>query len=1193
MKACRTYVPLDPVMPSDHLDRVTKAAGVTVVLRDLSCTHDGDTAESRPRPADAMYVLYTSGSTGRPKGVVVEHGHLATYLSSLAERMRLPDGLNYALVSTFAADLGLTNVFGALTTGGTLHVLPYEWAADPARFADYFRANRIDFMKLVPSHLQAIAEAGVLAEVIPQRYLVLAGEACRWDLVDAVRAARPGCAIWNHYGPTETTVSVLAYEVSPDAPGLRGATVPLGFPLRHVRTRIVDRHLRPVPRGAAGELLICGTSVARGYLAQESASFFELDGMRAYRSGDRVRQRADGSIEFLGRLDRQTKIRGYRVEPSYVETVLRAHPAVAEVAVAVRRDRHGRDALVAYHVSRAGSGSLHDFARAKLPQYMVPSAFVCVARLPLTPNGKLDWRALPDPDPAATSGSSTPPRDARDEAMLAVWSDLLGVAGLGIDDDFFALGGDSFLAMKLARRLGDGVRVVSIFQYPTVRLLTGFLATQTRQGLLCRLPGRAESAGPAVATVVAVPFGGGTAAAFRELAQALPPDYPLYAIDLPGHDVADPGQVLESFESTVERCHEEIRRTIDGPVIVYGHCVGAALAFALAQRLKADGVDASLVAGGAFPAPRLPGRVFDLWSRVMPSDRWRSDRLYRDMLRATGGLTELVDEAEQKLVLRALRHDVRQSEELYTRLCRERDPDRRLNALCVVGERDRITEFYAERHREWNLLCANTEVVAIPDAGHYFHKHQAAALAEAIVAWKRDLPSVAPMPSSNLRGFALVSLGQLVSMTGSRALAFALGIWVYLQTGSVTQFSVILVTALLPGLLVLPLAGAAADRWDRRKLMIAGELTNLVGTGICLAAYATGSLQLWHIYLAASLGSVATSFQQPAYLAAVAQLVPKHYLGRTNGILQAMLAITQAAGPLLGGTLIVLIGLAGVMLTDLATVVFAIATLIAVRFPNLLFRKRDESIWQEITGGMRYIARRRSFVAMVTFFLGYNLVLGFALALLPPMVLSFASASTLSVATVLGAVGGIAGGITMALWGGFARRATGMIGFAALTGLGMVIAAAQPSPLFVILGLTAIMASIALINGHWQTMIQIKVGLELQGRILATNRMIANLTEPLGYIAAALLADAVFEPAMRSGTWLSTTIGPLIGTGPGRGMAVVIALLGLAQIILAFVGLRWRTLHHMETFLPDAIPGPTITWNRDALQRAADARLPA
>jgi hypothetical protein len=228
---------------------------------------------------------------------------------------------------------------------------------------------------------------------------------------------------------------------------------------------------------------------------------------------------------------------------------------------------------------------------------------------------------------------------------------------------------------------------------------------------------------------------------------------------------------------------------------------------------------------------------------------------------------------------------------------------------------------------------------------------------------------------------------------------------------------------------------------------------------------------------------------------------------------------------------------------------------------------------------------------MVVFFLAYNLVLGFALALLPPMVLAFASTGTLSLATMVGAVGGIAGGLVMALWGGFARRATGMVAFVALTGIGMVVAGLRPSPVLPIVGFAAVMASIALINGHWQTMIHIKVGQELQGRILATNRMIANLTEPLGYLGAGLLADAVFEPAMAEGGWLSGLVGGVFGSGPGRGMAFVIVVLGAAQIGLAIVGLRWRTLRYMEDALPDALPGATVTWDRDQLQRDADARL--
>jgi amino acid adenylation domain-containing protein len=377
MKAGLPYLPLDPVVPAGHVAAVLEEAGAGQLVThsgiDVADLSDripilavdrepaGDHADQNlERPVDsraAMYLLFTSGSTGRPKGVVVEHRHVARYLDSVVHRMRLPDGLSYAMVSTLAADLGLTNLFGALTTGGTVHLLPYEWTTDPQQLARYFREHRVDVMKLVPSHLAAIAEAGMLAAVVPERHLVLAGEACPWDLVDAVRTARPGCAVWNHYGPTETTVSVLAYQVQPDESPVRqgvtarrGAMVPLGRPLDHVRAYVVDRDLRPVPRGAAGELLIGGGSVARGYLSGDPDGRFVPDPFstdphaRAYRSGDRVRVRHDGMLEFLGRMDRQVKGRGYRVEPAYVAAVLRRHPSVADVTVADPAAHGGRPA---------------------------------------------------------------------------------------------------------------------------------------------------------------------------------------------------------------------------------------------------------------------------------------------------------------------------------------------------------------------------------------------------------------------------------------------------------------------------------------------------------------------------------------------------------------------------------------------------------------------------------------------------------------------------------------------------------------------------------------------------------------------------------------------------------------------------------------------------------------------------------
>ncbi|WP_308250570.1 non-ribosomal peptide synthetase/MFS transporter [Nonomuraea rhizosphaerae] len=1326
-KAGAAYVPLDPAVPASHHRAVLAESRPKLVLThgevieggtvrldtlraDASMSEASRADASHPVPAEAggpvpvvvleevadvlgtypatdlersisaqqaMYVVFTSGSTGRPKGVVVEHGSFTNYLTAILARLQVPDGLHFALVSTLAADLGLTNLYGALATGGAVHVLPYEWAVDPDQLAAYFQRHPIDFMKLVPSHLQAVRDAGLLPAVVPRRFLVLAGEACPWELVEAVREAGPDCEVWNNYGPSETTVAVLAHraagrddvaagrdsgdvgrdggdvgrdggDVGRDGGDVGrdgGDVVPLGTPLDNVRVRVVDARLRPVPIGAAGELLISGAAVARGYLSGGDGYIddpFE-PGARAYRSGDRGRLLPGGVFEFLGRLDRQVKIRGYRVEPGYIENVLRAHPGIGDAAVVVRHDDEGRARLVAYFVPREEGTSPHEYVRAKLPPYMVPAAFVEMERLPITPNGKLDRRALPEPGPSAGAAGSAPPRDAADERLAGIWREVLGLAEVGIDDDFFAVGGDSFAAMRLARRIGDGLRVAEIFQHPTIRELADLLGGgDSRGGLLVRLSGPARSAGahgaPATAaTIVAVPFGGGNAAAYGELARALPAGFPLLAVDPPGHDFADPEAALEPFGPLAARCADEIRAAVQGPVIVYGHCLGAALAYDIAERLQDEGADVvGVVFGGAFPAPRLPGRLFDLWARLVPSDRWRSDRLYRDMLRGIGGLTDTLDQDEQAFILRALRHDSRQAEQFYTERCHADDRPRTLHALSVVGERDRLTEFHEERHREWDLLCAGTELEVIPDAGHYFLKHQAAELADILVRWharrraaaddregeegatvdrqgQKEVADVRPMtaddrrrpppganaatklvrqpPRRNLWGFVLVTIGQLVSMLGTRALAFGLGVWVYMETGSATQFAVILACGLLPALLVLPFAGAAADRWNRRLVMIAGDVVAVAGTGLCLVLYATGGLEVWHLYIATALSSIAGSFQQPAYLAATAQLVPKQYLGRTNGVTQALVALSQAGGPLLGGALIVLIGLGGVLVVDLATVVVSLVTLAVVRFPDTLFRRRQETIRKEISNGVRYMARRPSFVAMIVFFLAFNLMFGFAIALITPMALAFTSAATLSVASMLGAVGGIAGGVAMALWGGFERRATGMVGFTLLTGAGMITVGLLPSPVFLALGLAAIAASLALLNGHWQTMIQTKVGMELQGRILASNRMIANLTEPLGYLLAGRLADALFEPAMRQGGWLSGTAGAVLGTGPGRGMALMIVVLGVAQAVMAVYGLRWRRLRYMEDVLPDAVPGAVVTWDRDELQREADRLL--
>ncbi|MFC4314149.1 amino acid adenylation domain-containing protein [Steroidobacter flavus] len=312
-----------------------------------------------PHPGQAAYLIYTSGSTGQPKGVVVTHGSLANYVQGLLDRVAWPAEVQrLAMVSTVAADLGHTVLFGALCSGRTLHLIGAECAFDPDRFGEYLQRHQVQVLKIVPSHLQALLSAAEPSHVIPAHSLILGGEATPWSLLSQLQTLKPGCRVINHYGPTETTVGVLT---QPAAQALRSAgTLPIGTPLPNIEGYILDAALNRVPAGVAGELYLGGAGLARGYehrggLTAERfiASPFNA-GERLYRTGDRVKWLSDGAVEFLGRTDEQVKVRGYRVELQEIASVLKSQPGVRE-AVVIARDEQGHTQLVAYVVANAAS----------------------------------------------------------------------------------------------------------------------------------------------------------------------------------------------------------------------------------------------------------------------------------------------------------------------------------------------------------------------------------------------------------------------------------------------------------------------------------------------------------------------------------------------------------------------------------------------------------------------------------------------------------------------------------------------------------------------------------------------------------------------------------------------------------------------------------------------------------------------
>lgn len=1256
LKAGGAFVPLDPSYPKDRLASMVVQAGMGMLLTqskvamDLELPGSGisvyvmDDPDSNgmleafvdDNPAlttdasNLMYMVFTSGTTGAPKGVAVELAQFHNYIQGLIGRLELSEPLSFAMASTFAADLGMSNVFGALCTGGTLHVLSYELSCDPDGVAGYFGNHAIDVMKVVPSHFEVLLEAANPEKVIPRKILILAGEALSWETVRTVKALRPGVRLENHYGPTETTVSAFAYRIPDEVPEHRSTHVPIGYPFGNVRRYILDGRLKPVPVGVPGELYIGGSGVARGYHGRPELTKerflpnpFAADhgGGTLYRTGDRVRYLRDGTVEIVGRMDRQIKIRGYRIELGEIEAVLTSFAFVTDAVVRLKKTAAGEKKIVAYLVYRRDSeleqplAELKRLLKDKLPEYMIPAQIVELDALPLNPNGKVDVRqldAMELPSLAGAGGGGEAPRTATEKAVYEVWKDILGLETFGIDDGFFELGGESFKALKAVRRLGDWIGIMDFFKHPTVRTLAEYIdaGKPSDRHLLHKLTRHAPGSRTDF-SMVCVPYAGGSAITYQPLAVQMPGNIELYALDLPGHDYSRKDEPLLPIREVARQCIEEIKQTVKGPVVLYGHCVGGALTMEIARQLDEEKYPLLRVfLGGTFPIARIPGRFFDWYSKLFPSDRSMSNKSYHAFLKALGGFTEVEDLEERDFMIRCLRHDARESEDYYTEAYAEKGwPKLSCPVTCVIGEKDRATELYEERYKEWEYFSDRVDLIVIPKSGHYFIKHQA----DQVTRWIHDivLEKDEPSPGTNspqrakgtestvakkkpavpnLNMFFLVIFGQLFSVLGSGLTGIALGVWVFAQTGAVGDFAAISSASLIPGILVLPIAGAIVDRYDRRLVMLFSDIMMAVPIAVMAVLMATGSLEIWHIYVTSAVGSVARSFHRPAFVASIAQIIPKQYLGHANGIVQLASSSSEMIAPLVGVALYSTIGMANIFILDFLSFVVAIATLAIVRFPNTLFRKREETFLKEVLMGWKFIVKRTGMMYMIAFFLIGNILFGLATVLIQPLVLSFGSAPDLAAVTTLGAIGAMTGGLLMSIWGGTKRMATGMVGFVILEGLFMILAGLRPNVILTAAGVFGIWFSVTLVNTHWQSLIQTKVGLELQGRVLATNQMIAMSSMPIGYLLAGTLADSVFNTAMNPGGSLAGVLGPIIGVGQGRGIGLLIICVGVLVMGWAIAGFNFKPLRNMEDDMEDAVPDAIIE-DRDTLQARLDSQV--
>ncbi|HYP38793.1 MAG TPA: amino acid adenylation domain-containing protein, partial [Chloroflexia bacterium] len=552
LKAGGAYVPLDPAYPHERLAAIVEDAAIQVVLSEEALAQAVPTdvsriicldkdwpdiaAQSEHNPGrlgtehNLAYVIYTSGSTGTPKGAMVSHQSLVNYLSWCIGVYRVAEGDGVPIHSPLGFDLTVTSLFAPLLAGQRVILLPDDGGVEALADALY-GVGDFSFVKLTPAHLRALSHdphnSGLAAQAPRVRALVIGGEALTEESLSFWRTHAPGTRLFNEYGPTEATVACSVYEVPATSTEQAGTgPVPIGRPIANTQLYVLDRHLQPVPVGVTGELYIGGAGLARGYLNRpnltaerfvpnpfasgESAPHSALrtphsGGERLYRTGDLARYLPDGNLEFLGRNDHQVKIRGFRVELGEIEAILNRHPAVRESVVVARGEVSGEKRLLAYFVpgGRAPSmGELRRFLKKKLPDYMVPSAFVALDALPLTPNGKVDRRALPAPEQERSAPARTfvQPGTPVERALADIWAQVLKVEQVGIHDDYFALGGDSILSIQIiarARQAGIKITTNQVFENPTIAAL----ATVARTAPLAQ-PEESVATGPVPLTPI-------------------------------------------------------------------------------------------------------------------------------------------------------------------------------------------------------------------------------------------------------------------------------------------------------------------------------------------------------------------------------------------------------------------------------------------------------------------------------------------------------------------------------------------------------------------------------------------------------------------------------------------------------------------------------------------------------------------